>query len=124
VADPSKQASETVTILSDISVTLIPGATGVELGATLPFHATISSSGHPSTAVRRGISGSSCPSSCGSLDTSGNYTAPQILPALPTVTITAQSLADSSKQASATINITSNFSLQLSAPFQRGRWRL
>jgi len=113
--DPTKSASATVTITNDISITLAPNAIGVELGATQPFRATISSSGRPDTAIRWSISGPVCPAACGSLDANGNYTAPQILPS-PTVTLTAQSVADPSKQAFATVTITSNFSLQLSAP--------
>ena len=116
IADASKQASATITISSDVTISLTPAVTGVELGATQPFRASISSSGHPDISIRWSISGPACPSACGSLDASGNYTAPQILPTAATVTLTAQSLADPSKQASATITITSNFSLQLSAP--------
>jgi hypothetical protein len=116
VADPTKQASATITILSDITVALTPSTIGVELGATQPFHAAVSSSGQPNAAIRWSISGSACPAACGSLDANGNYTAPQILPASATVTLTAQSVADPSRQASATITITSSFSLQLSAP--------
>jgi len=116
VADPTKQASASINITSDISVALTPNAIGIELGATQQFHAAIASNGQPNPAVRWSISGRSCPAACGQLDTSGNYTAPQILPIPATVTLTAQSIADPAKQASATIVITSNFSLQLSAP--------
>ena len=116
VADPTKQASATIAILSDITVALTPGMAGVELGALQPFHAAITSSGQPNPAIRWSLSGPACPASCGSLDTNGNYTAPQILPASATLTLTAQSVADPSRQASATITVTSNFSLQLSAP--------
>ena len=116
VADATKQASATITILSDIAISLTPGATGVELGATQRFHGSINSNGHPDVSIRWSISGPSCPAVCGALDASGNYTAPQILPAAAAVTITAQSVADPSKQAAAAVTITSNFSLQLSAP--------
>jgi len=116
VADSAKQASANITILSDITIVMTPGVIGIELGASQPFHAAISSSGQPNAGIRWSISGAACPVACGLLDTNGNYTAPQILPAPATVTLTAQSVADSSKQASATVTITSNFSLQLSAP--------
>src|SRR5712691_10802839 len=120
LADPSKQASSTVTILSDIAVLLNPGAAGVELGATLAFRASINSSGQPNPSVRWSLAGASCPVACGTLDANGNYTAPQILPTPATVTITVQSVADPSKQTSATVTITSSFSLQLSAPASVG----
>jgi len=116
VADPTKSASAQVTISSDIGISLTPRSSAVELGATVPFTAQITSGGHPDTSVRWSLSGSSCPSACGTLDATGNYTAPQILPASISVTLTAQSAADTTKKASAAIQITSNFTLQLSAP--------
>jgi hypothetical protein len=115
-SDPTKTASATLTVISDVAIALTPNAIGIELGATQPFRAAISTSGRPDLAIRWSISGPACPAACGSLDASGNYTAPQILPAPATVTVTAQSVADPSKQASTAITITSNFSLQLSAP--------
>jgi hypothetical protein len=115
-ADPTKSATVSLTIASDIGVAIAPGGAGVELGATMGFRATITSSGHPDTAVRWSVTGTACPSSCGTVDASGNYTAPPILPLGTSVTLTAQSVADASKNGSAAINITSNFSLQISAP--------
>jgi hypothetical protein len=50
------------------------------------------------------------------VDGGGHFTAPGILPSPANVTLTAQSVADSSKQTSAALTITSNFSLQLTAP--------
>lgn len=116
VADPSKSASASVTIQSDVSVSIAPGASSVELGASQAFRASLSSSGHPDPAVRWSLSGTSCPSACGIVDASGNYTAPGILPASASVVVVATSVADPSRQTSATIAITSHFTLQLSAP--------
>jgi hypothetical protein len=116
VADVSKSATATAIITSDIALGLTPATAGVLLGATQPFHVTLSSSGHPDSAVRWSISGAACPAACGTLDANGNYTAPAILPNPASVTITAYSVADPSKQISAGIMIESNFSLQLSAP--------
>jgi hypothetical protein len=115
-SDPATFATATVAIISDIGIALTPSVIGVELGATQPFRAAINSKGHPDTAIRWSISGPACPAACGALDANGNYTAPQFLPSPASVTVTAQSVADPSKQASAAFTITSNFSLQLSAP--------
>jgi hypothetical protein len=115
-ADSTKQTSATIVILSDISVVLTPNAIGVELGAVQPFHAAITSAGQPNAAIRWSLSGIACPAACGSIDVNGNFTAPQFLPSASTLTLTAQSVADPAKQASTTVTITSNFSLQLSAP--------
>jgi hypothetical protein len=115
-ADSSKYATVTVTITSDLMVTLAPGNSAVELGATQGFRATVSSAGKPDTSVRWSITAASCPTACGTVDASGNYTAPQILPANTAATITATSVADPSRQSSVTVTITSSFTLGLTAP--------
>jgi len=115
-ADPTKSDTAAATITSDIAMTLAPNSASVELGAAKSFHASESSSGHPDPAVRWTLSGAACSIGCGTADTNGNYTAPRILPSPANVTLTAQSVADPSKQASAAVTITSSFSLQLSAP--------
>jgi len=115
-ADPTKQATATISVLSDVAIALTPSIIGVELGATQAFRAAIASSGQPNAAIHWSLSGLACPAACGSLDANGNFTAPQLLPGASALTITAQSVADPAKQASAAVTITSNFSLQLSAP--------
>ena len=115
-ADTTKSATANVAVRSDITLNLTPSPASVELGASQAFQATVTSSGHPDTAIRWSLSGVACVSGCGAVDASGKYTAPQILPAPASATLTAQSVADSSKQISAAVAITSNFSLQLSAP--------
>lgn len=115
-ADPTKSSAANVTVTSDITLSLTPNPASIELGATQRFQATVTSSGHPDTTVRWSLSGAACPSACGTVDLSGTLTAPGILPSPASVTLTAQSVADPSKQASAAVTITSNFSLQLSAP--------
>lgn len=115
-ADPTKSATAQLTVASDVSIAVIPANASVELGAAQPFRSTISSAGHPDTSVRWTLTGATCPTACGAVDLAGNYTAPPVLPHPATATITAQSVADSSKQASAAITITSNFTLQIAAP--------
>jgi hypothetical protein len=115
-ADATKSATAQITITSDIGISVAPPNASVELGATQAFHAAITSAGHPDISVRWSLSGAACPAACGSVDLNGNYTAPGILPSTATATITAQSVADPSKLATAPINITSNFTLQVTAP--------
>ena len=115
-ADATKSATAQLTIASDITIGLAPANASVELGATQSFHATLTSAGHPDTAVRWSVSGAACPSACGSVDLSGKYTAPGILPSPTSATLTAQSVADPSKQSSVAVSITSNFTLQVTAP--------
>jgi len=116
VADSTKSATAALTVVSDIVISLAPGSANVELGATQAFRAGISSNGHPDTSVRWSLTGGSCPALCGSVDLNGNYTAPAVLPSAVTATVTAQSVADPSKQAAASVTITSSFTLQIAAP--------
>jgi len=115
-ADATKSATANVAVTSDITLNLTPNPASVELGASQAFQAAVTSSGHPDTSIRWNLSGPACASGCGAVDASGKYTAPQILPAPSSATLTAQSVADPSRQISAAVAITSNFSLQLSAP--------
>jgi hypothetical protein len=82
-ADSSKSSTARVTISSDVAVSVSPGSSVVELGGTQTFHASIASSGHPDSTVHWTLSGSACPTSCGTIDASGNYTAPLFCQALP-----------------------------------------
>ncbi|GAC1625644.1 MAG: hypothetical protein PVS2B2_08540 [Candidatus Acidiferrum sp.] len=115
-ADATKSATANVTVTSDIVVGPPQGSVSVELGARQVFRALVSSAGHPNTAVIWSLSGVACGSGCGGVDASGNFTAPQILPAPANVTLTATSAADPTKHNSIPIAITSSFTLQLTAP--------
>jgi len=106
-----------VTVTSDIAVSITPGGANVELGSVQKLQSSVTSSGgHPDTTIVWSMSGGSCPVACGTVDASGDYTAPQISPASPAVVVRAQSVADPSKFAVATLTITSSFALQLSGP--------
>jgi len=115
-ADSSKSAASRVSVSSDISISLSPNAVNIELGAAQTFQAAIKSQGRPDPAIRWSLSGASCPNSCGAVDANGSYAAPQVLPSLAAVNLIATSVADPSKQSTASLTITSHFTLQLSAP--------
>lgn len=115
-ADTTKSSSASITITSDLTLSLTPNPASVELGATQRFQVAVASSGHPDTTVRWSLSGAACPSTCGTVDSTGTFSAPANLPSPANVMLTAQSVADPSKQMSTAVAITSNFALQLSAP--------
>ena len=116
-ADNSKNSTSLVTITSGISVSVSPQTMLVELGASRPFTATVNSAGNPNRSVTWVISGSGCPgAACGTVDSSGIYTAPQVLTAPPSVSLTAISVADPSKSATGAITVTSLFSLAVVGP--------
>src|SRR5438552_12577375 len=116
MADSAKSGSAQVTVTGDIAVSVTPCGANVELGSVQKLQSSVTSSGHPDTTIVWSMSGGSCPAACGTVDASGDYTAPQILPASPGVVVRAQSVADPSKFAVATLTIPCSFALQLSAP--------
>jgi hypothetical protein len=117
VVDPSRTATASVTLLSDIRLTLSPLNPGIELGAQQAFQAAVISEGRPSTNLLWSLSGPGCSgASCGTVSSSGVVTAPRVLPSPSSEIVTATSLADPSKQVAGVFNVTSNFSLFLAGP--------
>jgi hypothetical protein len=117
VEDPTKSASASVHVTSDVTVSVSPMAASVELGASQAFQGTVTSAGKPYTGFTWVLSGNGCTgASCGVVDGNGTYTAPQVLPAATAVTLTATSVADPSKITSASITITSSFSFNINGP--------
>ncbi|HEX2713895.1 MAG TPA: hypothetical protein VHM88_17005, partial [Candidatus Acidoferrales bacterium] len=116
-ADATKSANAAVTVTSDLTVSVSPATASVELGATQQFLASVTGSGNPDRAVSWSTSGPGCSgAACGTADPSGLLTAPQVRPSPAGVTLTARSLGDPSKSASALVNVTSNFTLGVSGP--------
>ena len=112
-ADPTKTASATVTILPAIGVSVSPVTATVVTGKTQQFTATVT--GISNTAVTWSLKGSGCSgSTCGTISTSGLYTAPAAVPSPATVTVTATSNADTTKSASAVVTITLPVSITIS----------
>src|SRR6267378_2310768 len=113
VRDTSKSASATITVTSPVSVTISPTSASHNVSATQQFTASVAND-----TANQGVtwdlsqSGSSCAPSCGALSaqtaTTVTYTAPATVPANPTVTLTARSVRDTSKSASATVTVTSS----------------
>ncbi len=102
-ADTTASGKELVMVTSDISVTLVTspaGATSVRTSSTLQFVAPISSAGHPDPAVTwtvNNIAGGN--GTVGTISTTGLYTAPAGVPNPFTVTVSATSVADTTKSA-------------------------
>ena len=115
-ADATKFATAQVSLTSDIAVGVAPGTASIELGAVQNFQASMASNGHPDPSLRWSVSCAAGSANCGSIDGNGSFTAPQVLPSPTSVSVTAQSVADPSRQATAAATITSNFTLSLSAP--------
>jgi hypothetical protein len=103
-ADSTKSATATVTITQAVVVKVTPSAAQVVTGVHQQFSSTVT--GSANTAVTWSIAGSGCTgSACGTITTSGLYTAPGSVPSPSQATVTATSVADTSKSASATVTV-------------------
>lgn len=105
VADPRETAFLDVTIQQQIAVFVTPTGATLATSATQQFLATVAGTANQS--VTWSLSGASCSgATCGTIDTSGLYVAPNLAPAPDNrVTVTATSNADPTKSASATVTI-------------------
>lgn len=116
-ADPARFATAGVTVLSDVAVSVSPAAASVELGAQQQFTAAVSGSGSPNTAVTWAVNGvAGGDATLGSVDATGRYIAPSILPLAAVVSVTATSVADPAKGSAASATVTSNLSVSVSGP--------
>lgn len=114
LSNPAVKGSTTVTISSNvINVTVSPSSVSVDAGAKQQFTAALT--GTSNTAVTWSISGYDCAgTTCGTISTTGLYTAPSTLPVPPFATITATSTADPSKSASATVQVVQKVGVTIS----------
>src|SRR5271157_269297 len=106
VADPTKSASATVVIqsASAVNVTVSPATALVMAGAQQQFTATVT--GTTNLAVTWTLSGAGCAGvTCGTITTTGLYTAPKSVPNPPAVTVTATSVADPARSAPAIVTL-------------------
>jgi hypothetical protein len=105
VADNTKSASATVTILERIvSIALAPDSAHVYVGESVKFAAIVQNA--TNDAVDWSLSGAGCSgAACGTINSTGLYTAPSNVPNPAVVTVDAVLVADNTKSASATITI-------------------
>jgi len=99
VADNTKSASATVTLYPPIVVSIAPTTAGLTLSQKQQFTANVVNTSNTA------VTWSSSPAGVGSLDGTGLYTAPSVISAQQTITVTATSVADGSKAASATVTL-------------------
>jgi hypothetical protein len=109
VADTSKSASANVNISAPppVSVSISPTGAAVQVGHSQQFTATVSNTSN--TAVTWLVNGTvGGDSTLGTISSSGLYTAPSSIPSPSSVAVTAQSVADTSKSASASVSVVSS----------------
>jgi hypothetical protein len=96
--NPTQPATQTV------SVAISPPTANIRAGSTYAFSATVS--GSSNTGVTWSVN--STPngnSSLGTIDSTGNYSAPSTLPSPNTITVTATSAADTTKSSSSAVTL-------------------
>src|SRR5579872_2951425 len=92
-------------VLGGVSVSVTPASMTVPTSSVQTFTATVNNSGVQAVQWQvNGIPGGS--PIIGTIDSSGNYTAPQYVPNPPGVVITAVANADNTKSGNASVNIT------------------
>ena len=105
----SESATAVVTVLStpnNIAVSVSPKAAVLQVGLTQQFTATVTGISNQSvTWLVNGVVGGN--SSVGTINSSGFYKAPQVAPSAP-VNVTARSVVDSTKSASAAVTVGAN----------------
>ncbi len=107
VADPNQSASASVTVIpvsSQVSVSISPTSVSVQTGQTTQFTASVTGTTNTNVTwqVNR-VSGGS--TATGTISSTGLYTAPSSVPSVNPVTVTAQSVYDSTKSGNATVTI-------------------
>lgn len=118
-ADSSASATATVTLNDDIAVSISPASATVLIGGTQVFTATVTGSGNPATGVTWTVNGvvggdASTGTIAAGSNGSATYTAPSVLPASPTVIVTATSVADARASGSATVTLSDDISVNVS----------
>jgi hypothetical protein len=89
---------------SNVGVTVSPGSANLFLGSTQQFQAIVTGSANESVAWEvNGVIGGTA--SAGTISAGGLYTAPAILPAPPSATVTAVSQADTQASGSAIVSL-------------------
>lgn len=101
-----------------VSVTVSPTAGTVKLAQTQQFAATVANSAN--TSVTWTVGGPGCTGiACGTIDASGLYSAPAVVPMPPSVSVTATAQADTTKSASAALTIGSDVAITVWPPAAR-----
>ena len=115
VADPSKSDTAALT-LKPVTVTLTPETASVKTGTSQQFSASVQ--GGSNSGVTWSLSGTGCSgSACGTISTSGLYTAPGVVPVPPAVTVKATAVADATRFDTASVTVIHDPNVKLNGAY-------
>lgn len=122
--DSSKSGNATLTIGSDVALTVWPQAARVTVNNSRQFLRMLTGSGN--TAVRWSIRGTGCATAnCGSIDAAGQYRAPpQLPPNTPTVFVIATSVVDAGKSAQAELTLQASNNATINGSYAHMNWAI
>jgi RHS repeat-associated protein len=112
-ANPSQTATATVTLMPSVIVAVAPASTTLNANQAELFTATVTNADNPA------VTWSITPTSLGSIDQSGVYVAPSTIAQQQTVTITATSVTDPTKSASAMVTLAPSVCASTGYGYQR-----
>jgi len=111
VTDATKSAAATVTLRPPVTVSVAPTSANLYGGQAKQFSATVTNTDPNNAGVTWTVSPAT---GAGTVSSSGLYTAPGTVAALQTVTVTATSVADTTKSASAVVTLLPPISVSVS----------
>ncbi len=114
-ADGSKSATAAVTVSIPVVITVKPKTAEVVINGQQQFAASATGAAAALT-YNWSLSGSACPGSCGSITSSGLYTAPSTVPNSP-VTVTATNQANAKNFGTASVQVIASNDIKLNGPF-------
>ncbi len=115
-ANSSATSSASVTILPHLVLSVLPATATVVNGGKTQFSASLL--GSDNQQVTWTVSGAGCGAAgaCGTIDSTGLYTAPAVAPAPNLIAVTATSAEDTTQSATANVTITSGPNISTLAP--------
>jgi hypothetical protein len=116
-ADSTKSASAQITVINHVLVSVLPASVTLAPLAVQAFSATVLGTSNQSVVWQ--ISGAGCGAGggiCGTIDTSGNYTAPSAAPSPDSLQVVALSQDDPTQSGAATVSISTGANIRTLHP--------
>ena len=110
VADPTKAAVAAIALNPPVTISVNPPSASLTANQTLQLTATVSGS------TNQQVNWNLSPAGIGSVSATGLYTSPASIPVQQTVTVTATSVADSTKSSASVVTLTPTVMVSVNPP--------